>query len=40
VDGVRSTTTNDIKVDWEFFRVASDEYRKVRNTIASCSQPR
>jgi isoleucyl-tRNA synthetase len=24
---------NDIKVDWEFFRVASDEYRKVRNTI-------
>jgi isoleucyl-tRNA synthetase len=25
--------TYDIKVDWEFFRVASDEYRKVRNTI-------
>ena len=24
---------NDIKVDWEFFRVASEEYRKVRNTI-------
>jgi isoleucyl-tRNA synthetase len=25
--------TLDIKVDWEFFRVASDEYRKVRNTL-------
>ncbi len=25
--------TNDIKVDWEFFKIASDEYRKVRNTI-------
>jgi len=25
--------TNDIKVDWEFFKVASEEYRKVRNTI-------
>jgi isoleucyl-tRNA synthetase len=25
--------TYDIKVDWEFFKVASDEYRKVRNTI-------
>jgi isoleucyl-tRNA synthetase len=25
--------TYDIKADWEFFRVASDEYRKVRNTI-------
>jgi isoleucyl-tRNA synthetase len=25
--------TYDIKVDWEFFRVASDEYRKVRNTV-------
>ena len=25
--------TNDIKVDWEFFRVASEEYRKIRNTI-------
>jgi len=25
--------TNDIKVDWEFFKVAGDEYRKVRNTI-------
>lgn len=25
--------TNDIKVDWEFFKVASDEYRKVRNTV-------
>ena len=25
--------TNDIKVDWEFFRVASGEYRKIRNTI-------
>ncbi len=25
--------TLDIKVDWEFFRVASDEYRKVRNTV-------
>ncbi len=25
--------TNDVKVDWEFFKVASDEYRKVRNTI-------
>jgi len=24
---------NDIKVDWEFFRIASEEYRKVRNTI-------
>ncbi|GJM15226.1 MAG: isoleucine--tRNA ligase [Thermodesulfobacteriota bacterium] len=25
--------TNDIKVDLEFFKVAADEYRKVRNTI-------
>ncbi len=25
--------TQDMKVDWEFFRVASDEYRKVRNTL-------
>jgi isoleucyl-tRNA synthetase len=25
--------TNDVKVDWEFFKVAGDEYRKVRNTI-------
>jgi isoleucyl-tRNA synthetase len=25
--------THDMKVDWEFFRVASDEYRKVRNTL-------
>lgn len=25
--------TNDIKVDLEFFKVAGDEYRKVRNTI-------
>ncbi len=25
--------TYDIKADWELFRVASDEYRKVRNTI-------
>ncbi len=25
--------TNDVKVDWEFFRVASEEYRKIRNTI-------
>ena len=25
--------TNDIKADWEFFRVASEEYRKIRNTI-------
>ena len=25
--------TNDIKVDWEFFKIAGDEYRKVRNTI-------
>ena len=25
--------THDIKVDWEFFRVASEEYRKIRNTI-------
>lgn len=25
--------TNDIKVDWEFFKVAGDEYRKVRNTL-------
>ena len=25
--------TNDIKVDWEFFKTASEEYRKVRNTI-------
>ncbi len=25
--------TNDVKVDWEFFKVSSDEYRKVRNTI-------
>lgn len=24
---------NDIKVDWEFFRISSEEYRKVRNTI-------
>jgi isoleucyl-tRNA synthetase len=24
---------NDIKVDWEFFRIAGEEYRKVRNTI-------
>jgi isoleucyl-tRNA synthetase len=24
---------NDIKVDWEFFKVGSEEYRKVRNTI-------
>ncbi len=24
---------NDIKVDWEFFRLAGEEYRKVRNTI-------
>lgn len=24
---------NDIKVDWDFFQVASDEYRKVRNTL-------
>jgi isoleucyl-tRNA synthetase len=24
---------NDIKVDWELFKVASEEYRKVRNTI-------
>jgi isoleucyl-tRNA synthetase len=24
---------NDIKVDWEFFRIAGDEYRKVRNTL-------
>jgi len=25
--------TNDVKVDWEFFKVAGEEYRKVRNTI-------
>ncbi len=25
--------TNDIKVDWEFFKSAGEEYRKVRNTI-------
>jgi len=25
--------SNDIKVDWDFFKVAADEYRKVRNTI-------
>ncbi len=25
--------SNDIKVDWDFFRIASEEYRKVRNTI-------
>jgi isoleucyl-tRNA synthetase len=25
--------TNDIKVDWGFFEVAAEEYRKVRNTI-------
>ncbi len=25
--------TNDIKVDWKFFDVAAEEYRKVRNTI-------
>ena len=25
--------TQDMKVDWEFFKVASDEYRKVRNTL-------
>ena len=25
--------SNDIKVDWEFFDVAADEYRKIRNTI-------
>jgi isoleucyl-tRNA synthetase len=25
--------TNDIKVDWEFFKSACEEYRKVRNTI-------
>jgi isoleucyl-tRNA synthetase len=25
--------SNDIKVDWEFFKVGSEEYRKVRNTI-------
>lgn len=24
---------NDIKVDWKFFDVAADEYRKVRNTL-------
>ncbi len=24
---------NDAKVEWEFFRLASEEYRKVRNTI-------
>jgi isoleucyl-tRNA synthetase len=24
---------NDVKVDWEFFRLAGEEYRKVRNTI-------
>ena len=25
--------SNDIKVDWEFFDVAADEYRKIRNTV-------
>ncbi len=25
--------SNDIKVDWEFFEVAAEEYRKIRNTI-------
>ena len=24
---------NDVKVDWEFFRLAGEEYRKVRNTL-------
>jgi len=27
---------NDAKADWSFFSVASDEYRKVRNTIRFC----
>ncbi len=25
--------SNDIKVDWKFFEVAADQYRKIRNTI-------
>ena len=25
--------SNDVKVDWEFFDVAADQYRKIRNTI-------
>ncbi|HLU99876.1 MAG TPA: class I tRNA ligase family protein, partial [Acidobacteriota bacterium] len=25
--------SNDIKVDWEFFQIAGEEYRKIRNTI-------
>ena len=25
--------SNDIKVDWEFFDIAADEYRKIRNTV-------
>jgi len=25
--------TNDIKVDWEFFKISAEEYRKVRNTV-------
>jgi len=28
--------SNDIKVDWSFFKTASDEYRKIRNTIRFC----
>ena len=28
--------TNDIKVDWAFFQTASEEYRKIRNTIRFC----
>lgn len=26
-------TAGDVKVDWEYFKTASEEYRKVRNTI-------
>lgn len=25
--------SNDVKVDWEFFDVAADQYRKIRNTL-------
>lgn len=26
-------TDNDIKVDWDFFKLAGEEYRKIRNTL-------
>nr|NIP30958.1 isoleucine--tRNA ligase [Candidatus Dadabacteria bacterium]NIQ15531.1 isoleucine--tRNA ligase [Candidatus Dadabacteria bacterium] len=25
--------SNDVKVDWDYFKVAADDYRKIRNTI-------